>query len=292
MEQELKTETKSEESSAETERADSQAQEQVQAEEQHARATGWVPKEEFRGDPRKWRDAGSWNEYADRVLPIARATNKALEEKIAALETELATSKDTLTRITKVQDKFSGDFYDTEVANIEAAIERAVEQGDIPLYRELRTKRDKIVKPEAMKAEEPKAQAESIHPEVAQWREQNPWFDPESTTPSAMTAYAMAVGNQLAKQNDPISLPGNEKAFCQRITETVKKEFPHKFANPNRQRTEIDEPDLRGGEGFSSGNNRDWNHLPPEAKAYCVNVYLKQFPRATREEYVKLYPWD
>ena len=300
MEQELKAEIESEKLSAETGQADSQAQEQEQAQilagEQRARETGWVPKEEFRGDLRKWRDAGSWNEHADRVLPIARANNKKLEEKIATLETALASSKDTLNRITKMQEKFSGDFYHTELSKITTQIEQAVADGDMARYRELRQQEAKLVRPETVKVEESKSEADVIHPEVAHWRADNPWFDPESATPTAdvaMTAYVLAVGNQLAKKNDPTCLPGKEKEFCQKITEMVKKEFPHKFSNLNRQRTEIDEPGLRGGEGFSSGNNnRDWNHLPPEAKAQCINIYLKQFPGSTKEDYVRAYPWD
>ena len=270
---------------------------QAGKDEERARESGWVPKEEFRGDLRKWRDAKAWNDHADRYLPIARATNKRLEDELAALKMELKTSKDTLGRITKMQDKFSGDFYTTKIAEIDGAIEQAVSEGDVDRYKKLKTQRDQIIKPEPLKEEEPKPDVARIHPEVARWQADNPWFrvDPKSASgDEVMTAYALYAGRQLAEKNDPVSMSGKEKEFCTKVTEMVKARFPDKFSNSNRQRTEIDEPGLRGGSEVSGvgGNHRTWNNLPVEAKQHCTNVFLKQFPNRTREDYVKIYPWD
>ena len=298
MEQELKQEISEQGLETEGGEQEQQADDTQRLElEQKARESGWVPKEEFRGDLRRWRDAESWVKHADQYLPIARATNRRLEEKTAALEQELATTRDTLRAITQMQDKYSGDFYEAKAGEIEAAINEAVSNRDVDQVKTLRAQLAKLTKPEPVSkpAETDNNQPQSIHPAIAQWKAENQWFDADLLNPKGddvMTAYAMRVGAILQAQKDPVSAPGQEEAFCRKVTEMVKAKFPEKFSNPNRQRGGIDETSLRGGsESGVAGNRRTWNDLPQEAKDYFSNVFKRDWPNATREEYVGKYPW-
>ena len=46
--------------------------------EQEARTLGWVPAEEFKGDPNRWVDAETFVERGHTVMPILRKNNERL----------------------------------------------------------------------------------------------------------------------------------------------------------------------------------------------------------------------
>ena len=56
------------------------AQEEV---EQKASNLGWVPKEEFRGDPERHVSAERFLERGEKELPLARANNEKLHKELA-----------------------------------------------------------------------------------------------------------------------------------------------------------------------------------------------------------------
>ena len=69
---------------------------QISYEEKRARAMGWRPKEEFKGDPDKWVDAAQFADNADKSLPLAKA------EARRALEVELREETEFLDRYDQV----------------------------------------------------------------------------------------------------------------------------------------------------------------------------------------------
>ena len=61
-----------------------------------AKAMGWVPKDEFKGDESKWKDAESFVKDGYEILPILRERTKNLSEKFDNVTFELAQTKNTL----------------------------------------------------------------------------------------------------------------------------------------------------------------------------------------------------
>ena len=63
--------------------------------EQEARNLGWVPQEEFRGDPGKWVDAETFVERGHTIMPILKSNNKKLEEQLRSQAAELEPAANT-----------------------------------------------------------------------------------------------------------------------------------------------------------------------------------------------------
>src|SRR5208282_6587705 len=62
--------------------------ERVQAEENSAREAGWVPEDEWNGDPKRWRSAADYLAVHERVMPIVQRELKATRAELAALKAE------------------------------------------------------------------------------------------------------------------------------------------------------------------------------------------------------------
>ena len=58
--------------------------------EQEARTLGWVPAEEFKGDPNRWVDAETFVERGHTVMPILRKNNERLETLVKQQAEELS----------------------------------------------------------------------------------------------------------------------------------------------------------------------------------------------------------
>lgn len=53
--------------------------------EQEARNLGWLPQDEFPGDPAKWTDAETFLERGKQIMPILRANNRHLQAEVVEL---------------------------------------------------------------------------------------------------------------------------------------------------------------------------------------------------------------
>ena len=293
MEQELKEEvqeTQETQEAGQTDQAEETQKAQKQADEEiKARESGWLPKEEYRGKPDKWSAAKDWNDRAERVMPIMKAILKETKEELAATKAELATLKSTTERVVTVAEKYSTDAYQAKLDEIRALELQAVNDANVEEFNRLQAQKDKLVKPEPIKEPvTPKPEPPKVHPAYTDFVTKNSsWFGRDQK----MTQYAEFVADRLAKTKDPVSLPGKQDDFFRKVTEEVQATFPQHFRNPNRDRQDLDETPFRGGGDDSSSNNgRDWNHLPPDAKAACAQL-MKDFPGYTQEQYLETYPW-
>lgn len=243
--------------------------------EDRARAQGWVPKEEFRGDPDRWTDAETFVKRADNELPIARSQIRRMEKQINDLnealgklaESNAKAAKRDIEQRMKAAQQARADAIDTRDSE---AFTRADAEMDA-LKREAQ---------EAAKAAEtPKAPPEN--PAFDAWAEANPWYGKDK----AMTAYADSIGPELANQYQ-----GNLPALYKAVGAKVKEEFAHKFANPNKRRPAPVEGASQGSAG--KGRAKSAADLPADAKA-ALDRNLAQIPESKRDwfarQYVKTY---
>jgi hypothetical protein len=250
-----------------------------------ARLQGWIPKEEFRGDTSKWISADEFVKRADHLMPILKSVNRKLETKLTDAERRLSEIQGTVEKMAKVQTKYSTDQYETLVLDIRTRKRQAAETGDLALYDQLEQQEKLVAKPEPIEVK-PSPPSDAPHPEVSRWvGENSSWFN----TDRELTDYAMFVGEQLKRNQDPLAMPGNEYAFCQEVKNRVQRTFPSKFQNPNQRRGDMDESNLRGGENQNTpSGKKTWNDLPTEAKHQCTSL-LAQIPGYTKEKYLKDY---
>ena len=251
--------------------------------EDRAMKQGWLPKEKFRGNPELWRPAEEFVRRADEMMPIMKATNKRLEDKISHLESRDLERQKTLDRILTMQAKHSKAEYEEKVSRIESEKLSAISEGDTAKYLELDRKARDIPQPDDVI----QPNREEMHPAAKQFFEDNSdWWESDPD----LTEYAKYIGDKLANEKHPSAMIGNEPAFFREVKERLEKTFPEKFPNPNRAIQTIDDSETRG-EPASHTGPKGWNDLPPDAQKQC-NIMTSPIdkggiPGMTKEKYIK-----
>jgi len=232
---------------------------------------GWTPKDQFKGDPEKHIDAETFVKRGDELMPILRAQNRKLIDRLDQAE---RTAKQAAEFFSKAEQRA----YERARADILAEQEAAVESGDVAAHRAAAKKLDQLEKPAAIAA--PKVDPEAAAEAFADWGRENKWY----ASNRIMQAYADAQSDKMLKGG---ALPGPE--HLAKITEIVKAKFPEEFedAEPRaRPRPTVDGgnpiPPRRGGKTFAD--------LPAEAKAQCQR-FMKQGVIKSEADYVKSYQW-
>src|SRR3990167_8194923 len=97
-----------------------------------ARDMGWVPKEQYRGDPERWKPADEFVRRGEEVLPIVNAENRRLKERLNRVETESAEKIANLERMNGIALKAQRSQIESQYESLK---EKAVELGDTKQYR-------------------------------------------------------------------------------------------------------------------------------------------------------------
>lgn len=240
--------------------------------EERARKMGWVDRDEFKGDPDKWRPAEEFLERGETVLPI-------LQERLGKLEKDLQSKTDKLERVSSNLAKFA-DFhkgtykraYDKAKKDIEARLAAARADGDFEAYDRAVQERLDIEKEEQALAAEDDSQ--QVVPEFLDFQKANPWYGNDV----AMTIFVDHIAPQIAQT------VSNDNEFFGKLEQAARQEFPHKFSG---QATAVE-----GGQTAATGEGntgkKGWRDLPTEAK----QAYLDNFatiPNFSKEDYAKDY---
>lgn len=225
---------------------------------EEASAQGWVPKEEFQGDAHKWVDAGEFlrrGELFKKIEQVSR-TAKQAEKTLQEFKAHYAKVKETE--------------YQHALETLKAERKVALVDGDFEKVENIESRMD-AVKAEAVavKTEVMTQPQQEVYPEVAAWVEKNKWYN----TDLPMKAYADSVAAQLNKQgiNGPALLKG--------IDEEIRKTFPTKFNNPNRERPgSVESSTIKG------GGSREKFELS-EQETRIMNTFVRDGVM-TKEQYI------
>jgi hypothetical protein len=201
------------------------------AAEEKAMEQGWVPQDQWEGEPEQWRPA---KEFLDRgeLFKKIEDQNRTIKEFKRAL------------------DDLKGHHAKTREVEYARALEAlklqkqaAIEEGDGAAVIKLDDQID-LVKDEQTRLKYTNQQTvEEVNPEFSQWVDKNKWYE----TSEPMKAYADALGRSLAvKGMSPL-------AVLQEVEKQVKLEFPNKFTNPNRNKPgAVEGSSNKGGKGNDS----------------------------------------
>lgn len=160
--------------------------------EARARAMGWKPLAEYRGDPRAWTD---WQEFlrkGEEVLPVMRDQNRRMSERIVRNENEIArlnasledqkkAVRDAITLARSAND--AG--YKRAIAELKAERRAAAEAGEADVVDAVQEQIDameeerrKVAEPAAEEPEPPAETAAPAQPrEIVAFIAANPWFN-------------------------------------------------------------------------------------------------------------------
>lgn len=238
---------------------------QVSETEQRAMADGWVPKEEWAGDPEQWRPA---KEFLDRG---------ELFKKIDEQKRELKHLRTAIDDLGKHHAQVKAIAFKEALATLRAQKKEALETGDADAVIAID---DRIAETrEAQKAAEAQPpvvapeQADVLHPDFVRWEARNAWYKTER----AMKVFADDVARETVAKgiSDPASV-------LMEVDKQVRKEFPNKFENPNRAKAGAVEggtPKGRSKEGdvvMNDMERRIMNRLI-DTGAITKEKYLQEF---------------
>jgi len=178
-----------------------------------ARDSGWVPKEEYKGEEHKWVDAGEFLRRGE------------LFKKIEDQSKQLKDVRNALNEMKKLHGQVREVEYKRALDALREQKKQALIDGDADAVISVDERIDLVKDQQRELAKEPPAVQESTeHPEFTAWTERNGWY--KASTP--MRAFADALGRELA------SAGNSPSEVLKKVEAEVKKEFPHKFQNPNQ----------------------------------------------------------
>jgi hypothetical protein len=205
-------------------------QPQLTAVEQKAMESGWVPQEEWDGDPEQWRPA---KEFLDRgeLFKKIEDQNRTIKEFKRALDD--LKGHHAKTRETE---------YARALAALKQQKQSALEEGDAATVIKIDDQID-LVKEEQSRMKQEPQDTPQLNPEFVEWVDKNKWYE----TSQPMRAYADALGRDLAYKG----LAPSE--VLREVEKQIKMEFPHKFTNPNRNKPgAVEGSTAKGGKSESS----------------------------------------
>lgn len=235
--------------------------------EAEARAMGWQPATEFKGDPAKCVDAKTFVERGETMLPF-------IKKELADTKRELSELKRTTRQFAKFAEGAEKRAYERAVADLEAKHAEAVETGDVRAAKQAVDEIRALERPEAAKDEDGLPDPQARSREWAAWLDDNDWY----LTDQARRAYADAQG---AAMGDPEAYEGGRTKWLADLSAKVTR----KFADPKPN------PVNGGGNRQPAAGGRTFSDLPAAAKVQCER-FMKSIPGFTRDEYVKNYSWD
>lgn len=229
--------------------------------EQRALEMGWRPREQFDGTDDDFIDA---KEFVRR---------KPLFDKIELQGKQLKSITKTLQNLKEHYTKVNETAYERALADLKNQRKEALKNGDGDSFEAID---DRIKEVEAEKykldaLQENVPQEQTEHPEFSSWKSRNRWYD----SVGYMRAFADQKGIELHRRGlDPAEV-------LTEVEKAVRKEFPQKFTNPNKEAA----PNLEKGGTHQKSNSKDTFELS-EQERKIMNDFVRQ-KLMTKEEYIK-----
>lgn len=253
------------EGASQTEGQTEGASKEVEAE---ALKMGWTPKDQFKGDPDKWRDAAEFVERGRNMLPILRKT-------VEKQQAELLDLKKSMKEFAEYHSKTEQRAYAKAYGDLKAQQMEAVAAGDTEAFQAVDEKIEALHK-DVAKNRPPAAPKDDQQddPIYNEWASRNKWMD----TDKEMAAYAEGHGVYLNKAR---GLTGVE--LLEEVTKAVKTQFPDKFSNPRRAAA----PSVEGGTPVAKKGGKTYADMPKEDRDTCDRM-VKRYG-INKDEFVKTY---
>ena len=263
--------------------------------EQEAKELGWVPQENFKGDPSKWVDAETFVARGKEVMPILRKNNErllgeveTLKGSVTELKSALTQAQESLEEFRKYNEDVAKKSYEKAVRELKEQRKTALKEGDgervvvIEEALEELDEQEKSARP-APKAPEAKPQPApaTLHPDYKAWEADNAsWLkDEEKKT------YAMSMAQYLRSTT---------KATGREFLDLVSAEVESRFGRANGTSK------VEGGTRETGRSGRNYSDLPLEARQACDRMAGKlvgpnrafRSMEDWRKSYVSNYDWS
>lgn len=263
--------------------------------EARARAMGWIPQDEYKGDQSKWKDAKSFVAVLDENPKIVRERLNQALTKQTELERKLHNQGQTYQDQFKRLERMSTVALERQRKNIieqyDAAKRQAVELGDTARYDQLETaKREAVTQFDtqadaAYEQPQPQQQTHTTlppeqHSAVQSWQASNPWYGKDE----AMTMLAQLESKRIANEHPGLTVQQN----LAEVVRAVSRRFPEKFSTQQRP-ANGSTPTVESGSRTPSGaGRRGWGDMPADARAVGARQ-IKEGLFKDQADYAKEY---
>lgn len=225
---------------------------------------GWIPKDQFDGDPEEFIDAAEFVRRGE------------LFKKIESQSKELKAVRKALEALGQHHSKVKEIEYERALKSLKDARKQAIVEGDPERALALEDKIDEVkAEKEQMVADTAAAaqveEAEGYNPLMQSWVERNQWYEDDDV----MRAAADGLGFKLHKQGH------SPEEVLDLVEKKIRKEFAHKFTNPARNKPSAVEPSTRQGTG-----TKDTFKLSAEEEQIMRKI-VSVTPNYTEADYIK-----
>lgn len=231
--------------------------------EQRAMELGWVPKDEYTGDPQRWKTAEVFVALDEPIKRIEKQSSelKAVRKALEAMQEHYSKVRETE--------------YNRALTDLKQARKQAFIDGDLDRVEVIEDKIDEFKQEAATIKQAAKLQIEDepvVAPEFQSWLNKNPWY----SSYKHMATFADDLGLKLHNQGL------SKQEVLKRVEEEVRKEFPNKFTNPNK-----DKPSSVEGSGSkrSAGGKSSGEFELTDQERNIMNTLVRS-KTMTKEEYI------
>lgn len=236
-----------------------------------ARLAGWVPENEWRGAPEKWKPIDEYLQLVESQLPMARAANRRLTESNQELSRRIKSQE---TAIAGMQESLQAlqEFHSTDT-------KRKVKEAREKLLGELKTARaagdvdaeleivDALTQADGEDSTSPTKTTPAVvspTPEWKAWEDANPKFHEDKI----WRGVCIGMAENMRLDSKWSHLQG--RAFFDAVTRQTDAWFAQRTVTPSR----VDKTEAGGGGGSGGGSGstpkgKGYSQLPPDAKAQC-----------------------
>jgi hypothetical protein len=239
-------------------------------EEVRAQESGWVPKEQWKGDPDAWRPAKEFNERGE------------LFNRIKQQSKDISELRQAMTFLTNQQRKQYFQGFNDAITQLKARRDAALEEGDLVAAQRINDKIDEhkevLREQKQVAVATPPVQAQPTQTFFS-WADKNPWY----TKDRKMTHFADAVGLSYKEENPDAT----EAEMLRHVSNEVKERFPEKF----QQARGAPSPDGDGrgvGRQQSKSSYSSVESSMPEDHRQMMKTIMKA-TGMSKEEYLKSY---
>lgn len=230
--------------------------------EQRAMEQGWVPEDQWDGEPEAWRPA---KEFVDRG---------ELFKKIDEVKRENKQLKQGIDELSKHHAKVREVEYQRALATLKAQKRDALADGDADKVVEIDERIDATKEAQRQSANQPQQQAEAVpDPRFEAWVNKNTWYNNDRI----MKAAADEVARELVLRGER-----DNARILTEVEKRIKQEFPQKFTNPNREKASA----VEGSTNKSTTRKTDTVEMSDVEKT-IMNKILRVTPGLTKEKYLE-----
>ena len=255
--------------------------------ETEAREMGWVPKEEWNGDPERWRPADEFVQRGKEILPIVQSRmQRVIDQQKTALEKQEKDFSDRIEKLNKANAVALKKQREQIEAYFDTRKKQAVELGDIEAYEKV-SKDEKDALAEFDKETKEKQKPErSPGPELSPeqrairdgWFAENPWFQADALLSHVAQGIHVQRGNE--RPHEPLE---QNLAY---VAQEIRKRFPEKFAGTQANGKMSG---VFGGSRQSGGKVGSLAARLPQEARDAAKEFIEDGVFESLEEYAKVY---